>query len=178
MAMRKLELRRRYDETAGIYDRRYEEIQRAKYQVIVKNLSKKTKCILDLGCGTGMFFDELSKHAELLVGVDASAEMLRMANVRRGKAALALADADQLPFADGSFDAVVSVTLLQNMPDPAATVREVARVLRPGGRAILTVLKRKHPQGELEGWVRRAGMDPLSSGEIEGSEDVFCVAER
>ena len=178
MATRKLELRRRYDQTAGIYDRRYAEIQRVKYQVIVKNLPKKTRRILDLGCGTGMFFDELSRHAELLVGVDASLEMLRVANVRRGEAALALADADQLPFADGSFDAVASVTLLQNMPDPAATVREVARVLRPGGHAILTILKRKRSRGELEGWVRQAGMNPISSGEIEGSEDVFCVARR
>lgn len=105
-------------------------------------------------------------------------EMLQVANVRRGKAALVLADADQLPFADGSLDTVVSVTLLQNMPDPGATVKEVARVLRSGGRAILTVLKRKHSQEDLEGWVREAGMRSIRSGEIEGSEDIFCVARR
>lgn len=178
MAARKLELRRRYDKTAGIYDRRYEEIQRAKYRVVLKNLPPRPKRVLDLGCGTGMFLGELSKASDFVVGVDASMKMLRVANVRRGKAALVLADADQLPFADESFDVVVSVTLLQNMPDPATTVKEVARVLKKNGTAILTVMKRKHSREELEGWVRRAGMNPVSSGEIEGSEDVFCAARR
>ncbi len=178
MKARKLELMRRYDETAGAYDRRYEEIQRAKYRIVARNLPKRARRALDIGCGTGMFLEELSRHAKFVVGVDVSPEMLQVANVRRGKAALLLADADQLPFADGSFDAVVSVTLLQNMPDPAATVKEVMRVLKLGGTAILTVLKRKHQQAELEGWVRKAGMRLVRSGEIEGSEDTFSVAKR
>lgn len=176
MAERKLDLRQRYDETAGFYDRRYEDIQRTKYRTVVKNLPGGKKRILDLGCGTGMFINELSTRAKFVVGVDASLEMLKVAKGRAGKAALVQADADALPFADGSFDAVVSVTLLQNMPDPKATVREVARVLRPGGVAILTVLKRKYLREELEKWVEQAGMRLVSSGEIEGSEDVFCVA--
>jgi len=176
MTARKLELMRRYDETVEIYDKRYREIQHLKYHTAMKSLPPNARRILDLGCGTGMFLKELSRHAEFVAGIDASLEMLRMANVRRGKAALVLADADQLPFADGSFDAVVSVTLLQNMPDPAVTIKEVARVLRPGGRAILTTLKRKHSQKDLEGWVRKVGMRLINSGEIEGSEDVMCVA--
>jgi len=176
MVARKLELRRLYGETARAYDKRYEKIQRAKYIVVTKNLPGRTKRILDLGCGTGMFLGELSKHAEFVVGADASLEMLQAANVRRGEATLVLADADHLPFTDGSFDVVVSVTLLQNMPDPAATARDVARVLRPGGRALLTVLKRKHPREELERWVREAGFELLTSGEV--GEDVFCAAER
>jgi ubiquinone/menaquinone biosynthesis C-methylase UbiE len=176
MVERKLELRRLYGETASFYDRRYEEIQRVKYAVVLKNLPDGKEHVLDLGCGTGMFLRELSRRAKFAVGVDASPEMLRVANVRRGRAALVLADADTLPFPDGSFDAVVSVTLLQNMPDPAATVREVARVLKPGGVAILTVLKRKHSREELEKWVKQAGMGLVGSGEIEGSEDAFCVA--
>lgn len=176
MAERKLELRRRYDETAEVYDRRYEGIQRAKYRVVMRNLPGEIGNILDLGCGTGMFLRELSSRAGFVVGVDASPEMLEVARCRVGKAELVLADADALPFTDESFDAVVSVTLLQNMPDPAKTVGEVARVLRPSGVVVLTVLKRKHTLEELEEWVERAGMSLMSSGEIEGSEDVFCVA--
>jgi ubiquinone/menaquinone biosynthesis C-methylase UbiE len=177
MEERKLELRRRYDETVGVYDRRYEEIQRTKYQSLAENLPKKAERILDIGCGTGMFLGELSWRAEFVAGVDTSLEMLRVANVRRGKAALVLADADKLPFADGSFDAVVSITLLQNMPDPAATVREAARVLKPKCIAIMTTLKRKHSLGVLKGWIRAAGLEPLNSGEV-GREDVFCIARR
>jgi len=176
MIARKLELRRRYDDTAGFYDRRYKGIQRAKYSIVMKNLPDGSKRILDLGCGTGMFLKELSTRAKFVVSVDTSLEMLKVAKGRAREVALVQADADALPFADRSFDAVVSVTLLQNMPDPAVTVREVARVLRPRGVAILTVLKRKYSREELERWVKQAGVKLVGSGEIEGSEDVFCVA--
>jgi ubiquinone/menaquinone biosynthesis C-methylase UbiE len=144
--------------------------------MVMKNLLDGKKRILDLGCGSGMFIGELSTRAKFVVGVDASLEMLKVAKGRARGARLVQADADALPFAGGSFDAVVSVTLLQNMPDPAATVREVARVLRPSGVAVLTVLKRKRSREELERWVKQAGMKVVGSGEIEGSEDVFCVA--
>lgn len=175
MVARKLELMRRYDETAGFYDRRYEDTQRAKYRMVTKNLPRGSKRILDLGCGTGMFLEELC--AEFVVGVDASPEMLKVAKGRARGVALVRADADALPFADGSFDAVVSVTLLQNMPNPAVTVREVARVLNLGGVTVLTVLKRKYSREELEKWVKQAGMKLIDSGEIEGNEDIFCVAK-
>lgn len=176
MGARKLELARRYDETARLYDRRYEEIQRVKYDFISPELPSPRK-ILDLGCGTGIFLCLLSRRGAFAVGVDTSREMLEIAK-QRCSAPLVLADADHLPFGRGCFDAVVSVTLLQNMPDPAMTVKEIARVVKTGGIVALTVLKHKHPQEELEGWVRGAGLKPINSGEIPSSEDVFCVAVR
>ena len=176
MAARKLELRRRYDETAKLYDERYAEIQKEKYELVVNQLREGGK-ILDLGCGTGMFLPELLKRGELVVGVDVSPEMLKIAQRRGEGANLILADADHLPFTDGCFDAVVSVTLLQNMPDPAATTKEIARVTKSGGKVILTTLKRKHAPEELRGWVRSAGLRPLETLEMRG-EDVLCVAER
>jgi ubiquinone/menaquinone biosynthesis C-methylase UbiE len=118
MAERKLELRRRYDSTAGIYDERYTRIQREKYEVVKKYLPKNAARILDLGCGTGMFLEELTKRSKLVVGVDSSVEMLSIARKRVGVTSLVCADADHLPFLDRSFDVVVSVTLLQNVPEP------------------------------------------------------------
>ena len=176
MAARKLELRRRYGETAPMYERRYEQIQREKYEIVTGNLPPVSK-VLDLGCGTGMLLSELARRSGFVVGIDSSPEMLELARKRRGSAALVLTDADHLPFVDRSFDAVVSVTLLQNMPNPAATVREVARVTKPRGIVIMTTLKHKHSLGELERWIRAAGFKPLSSGEV-GKEDVFCIARR
>lgn len=176
MAARKLELKRRYGETAPVYERRYEQIQREKYEIVTENLSRAGK-VLDLGCGTGMLLSELARRSGFAVGIDSSLEMLELARKRRGNAALVLADADHLPFADRSFDAVVSVTLLQNMPNPAATVKEVARVTKPEGVLIITTLKHKHSLRELEHWIRAAGFKPLSLGEA-GREDVFCVARR
>jgi len=176
MAARKLELMRRYGETAQLYDRRYEEIQRVKYDFITPELPSSGK-ILDLGCGTGIFLNMLSRRGAFAVGVDTSREMLGIAK-RRGGAPLVLADADHLPFGECCFDAVVSVTLLQNMPNPAMTVKEIARLVKPGGIVALTVLKHKHSRAELEGWVRGGGLKPINSGEIPGSEDVFCIAVR
>ncbi len=176
MVARKLELKRRYSETAPVYERRYEQIQREKYEIVTGNLPRVGK-VLDLGCGTGMLLSELTRRSEFVVGIDTSPEMLELARERRGSAALVLADADYLPFADCSFDAVISVTLLQNMPNPAVTVREVARVAKPEGIVIMTTLKRKHSLGELERWICAAGFKPLSSGEV-GREDVFCIARR
>lgn len=177
MVARKLELKRRYGETAQLYDRRYEEIQRKKYSAILPSLPRANK-ILDLGCGTGMFLGELAKLGKFVVGADSSAPMLSIAKQRSAGAFFLLADADSLPFADGGFDVVVSVTLLQNMPNPVATVKEIARVTASGGILALSTLKRKHSLGDLESWVRQAGLEVLKSGEVEGSEDVLCIARR
>lgn len=177
MSARKRELRRRYDLTAYMYDRRYREIQQEKYEIVLANIASANR-ILDLGCGTGMLLASLEKRAEFTVGVDMSAQMLGAARKRAAKAALVLADADHLPFADESFDAVVSVTLLQNMPDPERTVRELARVLRPNGKAIITSLKRKHSLEQLTAWAIAANLKPLEIGEISKGEDIICVAKR
>jgi ubiquinone/menaquinone biosynthesis C-methylase UbiE len=64
------------------------------------------------------------------------------------------------------------------MPDPARTVRELARVLKKGGVGIMTSLKHKHQAEELRSWAERAGLEVEESGGIEGSEDIFCIARR
>jgi ubiquinone/menaquinone biosynthesis C-methylase UbiE len=176
MAERKLDIRRRYDSTADIYDERYTHIQREKYEVVKKYLPKHVAHILDLGCGTGMFLKELTKRDKLVVGVDSSVEMLNIARKRAGVTSLVCADADHLPFLDKSFDVVVSVTLLQNVPEPIATMKEIARVLKPNGVAIVTSLKRKHSPEKLADLASSAGLEPIIAEEIHDSEDVICVA--
>jgi len=173
---RKRELRRRYDLTASIYDRRYRDIQEKKYETILPHLSG-ARTVVDVGCGTGMLLSKL-KGARLVVGVDVSLKMLRIAKKRAGPSLLLLADADRLPFKDESFDAAVSVTLLQNMPNPAETVRELARVVKPGGKVILTSLRHKHTADQLARWAVSAKLKTLLVGRIPGSEDVLCVARR
>jgi ubiquinone/menaquinone biosynthesis C-methylase UbiE len=178
MEERKLELKKLYNETAHLYDRRYAEIQRLKYEKVLKHLPKRVGRVLDLGCGTGLLLRELRRRGRMVVGVDASEEMLGIAKARGERAELVLADADSLPFGNGVFDCFVSVTLLQNMPDPARTVRELARVLKKGGVGIMTSLKHKHQAEELRSWAERAGLEVEESGGIEGSEDIFCIARR
>ena len=93
---------------------------------------------LDLGCGTGVALPALARLGWSVVGVDVSADQLRLAAERAGALAeeLVLTDAAALPFADASFDAVVSLFTHTDFEDAGAVFREVARVLRAGGRLV------------------------------------------
>jgi demethylmenaquinone methyltransferase/2-methoxy-6-polyprenyl-1,4-benzoquinol methylase len=91
--------------------------------------------ILDVATGTGAVARELvAQRGCSVVGVDQSAEMLAQARRRPHlRIELAEASAEQLPFADGAFDGLTFTYLLRYVDDPAATLRELARVVRPGG---------------------------------------------
>jgi demethylmenaquinone methyltransferase/2-methoxy-6-polyprenyl-1,4-benzoquinol methylase len=100
--------------------------------------------ILDVATGTGMVAAELLARADCsVVGVDQSPQMLAAARARfaaaeraggRPPVELLEGEAEALPFADASFDALTFTYLLRYVDDPAATMRELARVVRPGGR--------------------------------------------
>ena len=90
--------------------------------------------ILDLGCGDGQLTQRIAATGANVQGVDASAEMAASARVR-GIAA-DVASAELLPYADGSFDAVFSNAALHWVRDQDAMMRQVHRVLRPGGRFV------------------------------------------
>lgn len=93
--------------------------------------------VLDVATGTGMVAAELLASADCtVVGIDQSPQMLAAARVRFADASVDLVEgqAEELPFADESFDALTFTYLLRYVDDPAATMRELARVVRPGGR--------------------------------------------
>lgn len=100
--------------------------------------------IIDLGCGAGPTLLALSRMAPeaALIGIDRSAEFLRQARQElqghRGPVMTLAADLrDPLPCGDESADVVLSYNTVECLPDPEQMLLEVARVLRPGGRAIL-----------------------------------------
>ncbi len=88
--------------------------------------------ILDDATGTGTVARELAGRGCRVVGLDQNEAMIRSAG-RGGGLAFVLGQAEHLPFHDGSFDAVTFAYLLRYVDDPAATVRELSRVLMPGG---------------------------------------------
>jgi demethylmenaquinone methyltransferase/2-methoxy-6-polyprenyl-1,4-benzoquinol methylase len=97
--------------------------------------------VLDVASGTGAVAIELARrHGCFVVGIDQSAEMLATGRRRvaaagvGGLVRLEQGRAESLPFEDESFDAVTFTYLLRYVDDPAATLRELTRVLRPGGR--------------------------------------------
>jgi SAM-dependent methyltransferase len=86
--------------------------------------------MLDVGCGSAW----LSEHFEDYTGVDGSPEAVAAAGERGRQVVLATVE-QPLPFDDASFDGVIVKDLLEHVEDPVFVVREVLRVLRPGGRA-------------------------------------------
>jgi ubiquinone/menaquinone biosynthesis C-methylase UbiE len=113
--------------------------------------------VADVGTGTGFVIQGLAPRVARVYGFDESAEMLDVA--RRNLAAcdnveLREAAGDALPLPDGSLDAVFGNMYLHHVADPGAAIAELARVLRPGGRLVLTDLD-AHDQE----WMRSAMAD-------------------
>ena len=100
--------------------------------------------MLDLAAGTGVSTVRIGPlRRATAVGADFSVGMLRVGRRVRPVVPLVAADALALPFADASFDAVTISFGLRNIVDPDAALREMARVIRPGGR--LVVCEFSHP---------------------------------
>jgi len=97
--------------------------------------------VLDAGCSTGHLLRDLDADlpAAELIGVDLVASGLRKAHEAVPRARLMRADVCALPLDDASVDVVVSANLLEHVPDDRGALREINRVLRPGGRAVLVV---------------------------------------
>lgn len=122
------------------------------------SLEPSANRILDVATGTAGVALMLSDRSSATVtGVDLTEAMLRRGEMRvgrRGRSSrihLTLGRAEQLPFADHSFDALTFTYLLRYVSDPAATLRELARVVRPGGAvASLEFFVPEHPMWRME----------------------------
>lgn len=91
--------------------------------------------VLDLGCGGGLLTNYLAQLGHHVTGIDTTPENLTIARQRdgSGRATYQLGDACALPFADGTFDVVCAMDLLEHVEDPARVVAEASRVLAPSG---------------------------------------------
>lgn len=102
--------------------------------------------VLDVGCGAGVEVVRFGRAGARVVGVDAAASAVALSRqnaTQQGvRARLAVADGEALPFPDACFDYVFAHGVVQYAADDAAVVREVHRVLRPGGTALFQVYNR------------------------------------
>jgi demethylmenaquinone methyltransferase/2-methoxy-6-polyprenyl-1,4-benzoquinol methylase len=152
--------------------------------------------VLDVATGTGMVAFALAARGAEVVGLDQSEAMLGAARARlertpglAGRLSFVLGEAESLPFADGEFDALSFTYLLRYVEDRAATMRELARVLRPGGRIgmvefgvpgdpVLRTLWRVHTRAGLPLLGRAVSRDWYDVGRFLGpSIEQFHAAE-
>ncbi len=127
---------------------------------------------LDVGCGTGLWTRQLERYGPV-VALDFEREALRFSR-DRGVRALVRGGAERLPFRDGSFRLVTALGLIEHLDDDAAFLREIRRVLEPGGRLLLLTSayrflwsrhddlvhhRRRYLGGELDVRIRSAGLE-------------------
>lgn len=132
--MSKLDNRAYYDDFAGWYEReRHLPYHRMLDDLEVEIVERygKDKDVLEVGCGTGLILGRVQEVARTAVGIDLSGGMLAKAAARG--LAVAQASATDLPIATASVDVAYSFKVLAHIPDITGTMREMARVVRPGG---------------------------------------------
>jgi ubiquinone/menaquinone biosynthesis C-methylase UbiE len=136
--------------TAARHSREYfDGIERYRYLTqpwtaeAIDRLDLDGRRVLELGFGAGTDHLRLARRAGTCVGLDLTPQSCAETRARfalHGRAPrLVLADIEALPFPDGAFDLVYSFGTIHHTPDVAGVIREIARVLRPGGRAWVAV---------------------------------------
>jgi SAM-dependent methyltransferase len=150
---------RQYETEAGLAARKavYREVTGpdARELALEAVLHGTPSRVLEVGCGEGELAERLTATVGDVVAVDQSARMVELTRARGVDARVA--DVQELPFADESFDAVLAAWMLYHVPDLDRGLSEVSRVLRPGGRLVATTNGAGHlaellALGGLERW--------------------------
>ncbi|HEX5827311.1 MAG TPA: methyltransferase domain-containing protein [Candidatus Limnocylindrales bacterium] len=179
----------RYDRIADGYAEWWSPVHRPGTMALLDEVSSDVAAgasrLLDVGCGTGaMAMDAVARWDSVVVdGVDVSAGMLRIAYAAAStlpppasdRLRFTQAPADRLPFADGVFDVALSAFVLQLVPSRFRALREMRRVLRPGGRvAYVTWLRGGEPFGGDDAYDearRDVGLEPRWGYEDDDDRD-------
>ena len=183
-----------YARWAPVYDLVFAAIMKPGRKAAAAAASRDGGRVLDVGVGTGLELPMFSRTTRL-VGVDLSEPMLRRAQDRVTKERLGNVeglikmDAMNLAFPDASFDCAVAPFVLTVVPDPHATLNELARVTRPGGEIVLVnhIGAETGPIAAIEAWMGRRSADlgwrpefPWSvvGDWIAGRDDVVLTERR
>ena len=119
--------------------------QERRLQMILDWAPARLQCALVNGCGVGMYLRALQESVPEVHGMDIEGEHLRAAVANVPGAPLNLSRGEQLPYADGSFDLILSHEVLEHVQNDRQAAAEIVRTLRVGGRAIIFVPNRLYP---------------------------------
>jgi SAM-dependent methyltransferase len=139
--------------TSGDWSRLYATADGRTYHFHVRRmrvlelLPNRLARVADIGCGPGVMVEAVLARGGTFTGVDASPEMIRETMEKYGTRPgvnLQLGNIEQLPLPDGSFDQAICMAVLEYLSSPDRALAEIARILRPGGTALITIPKRWH----------------------------------
>lgn len=156
VALEKRQVERAYDFYAPVYDFIFDWIFAPGRAAAVEQLELKPgETVLEVGIGTGLNLP-LYPPSFRLTGIDLSQEMLDKAVERAQKLAmpnlvLKVMDATSLDFSDSEFDKAVATYTISAVPDPVAVLREMKRVVKPGG--VLVILNHFRSERRISGWL-------------------------
>ena len=116
------------------------------YKNVVKVLQLQPEDdLLEVGCGNGYFLKKYASHVHSVTGLDLSELSVKLAvsknknRVAAGTAEFVQGDASQLPWEDNRFSAATAMGSFPGVPEPSKSLKEMYRVLRPGGRAVISI---------------------------------------
>lgn len=124
------------------FDRERERVEPVGIQKQVYDFkSAQDKNILDVGCGNGWVLSKFFREGAKCFGLDLTQKAIEISQKRfllmHGKASFMIANAEELPFKDSCFDVVTAMGVLHHTPHIEKAIREIHRILRPGGKIIL-----------------------------------------
>ncbi len=146
--------------------RRYED--RADRIALRAFLPHRGTRLLEVGAGFGRLAAEYAGYDEVVL-LDASEPLLGAARERLGtdsRFRIVVGDAFRLPFPDATFDAAVCIRVVHHFEDPRPAIRELARILRPGGTLVLESANRRNVRAILEYVLRRGVPSPFARGSV------------
>lgn len=162
----------RYDASAASYDGLYREEQGQKARRLAAMGFRPGRCVVEVGCGSGVALRALQARADISVGADISIQMLR--RIRGGRIEPVLCDATRPPLRDGCADSLLLVTSFHHFPYKRRAARRAWRILRPRGLAGLSLLK---AAGDSLGvFVAATGARRLALE--EGRKDVYALLQK
>jgi phosphatidylethanolamine/phosphatidyl-N-methylethanolamine N-methyltransferase len=151
-------IRTAYRRWAPVYDNTFGRFTTEGRRHAVEFINQRHGKVLEVGVGTGLSLPDYGRHLQI-VGIDLSPEMLDKAREKVAEeglsnvAGLHEMDASELTFPTGSFDTVVAMYVMTVVPEPEKVMRELARVCKVGGEAIL--VNHFSQEEGVRGWVER-----------------------
>ena len=180
----------KYNSSSHFYDKRYKAIQEDKYEIVLQKYRIKGKTILDMGCGTGLFFEYLRNSTlekrtikSIYVGLDISWNMLLEfkskivdTHLIEYTPNLILSDIECLPFRDDIFHSIFTLTSFQNLPGVQEGKIESLRVCKNNADFKFSILKKNL---ELKSLLKilKSKIKDLQVKEIEGLEDIIITGK-